>query len=57
MLQENLGADLSSTRVLSYQAKAPAAPDTHSNNLKILYSSSKSQSSAKKFTRHIPQVE
>lgn len=52
-----MGADLSSTRVLSYQAKAPAAPDTHSNNLKILYSSSKSQSSAKKFTRHIPQVE
>ena len=57
VLQENLGADLSSTRVLSYQAKAPAAPDSHSNNLKILYSSSKSQSSAKKFTRHIPQVE
>ena len=56
VLQENLGADLSTTRVLSYQAKAPAAPDSHSNNLKILYSSSKSQSSAKKFTRHIPQA-
>ena len=43
-------------RVLSFQTKPPSAPDSHSNNLKILYSSSKSQSSAKKVTRHIPQV-
>ena len=41
---------------MSFQTKPPSAPDSHSNNLKILYSSSKSQSSAKKVTRHIPQV-
>jgi len=55
VLKENLGADLSSTRVLSFQSKPPAAPESHSNNLKILYSSGKSQA-AKKFSRHIPQV-
>jgi len=56
VIQENLGADLSSTRVLSYQSKPPSAPEGHSNNLKILYSSGKTQASAKKVTRHIPQV-
>eukprot|EP00092_Neocalanus_flemingeri_P025689 GFUD01027851.1.p1 GENE.GFUD01027851.1~~GFUD01027851.1.p1 ORF type:complete len:531 (+),score=157.62 GFUD01027851.1:64-1656(+) len=57
VVQENLGADISNTRVLAYQSKPPSAPEGHSNNLKILYSSSKSQpTSAKKVTRHIPQV-
>ena len=55
VLKENLGSDLATTRVLSYQTKPPAAPESHSNNLKILYSSGKSQA-VKKFTRHIPQV-
>jgi len=55
VVQENLGADLSTTRVLAFQTKPPAAPEGHSNNLKILYSCSKS-SSTKKVTRHIPQV-
>jgi len=56
VIQENLGSDLSTTRVLSYQSKPPSAPEGHSNNLKILYSSSKSHTPGKKINRHIPQV-
>ena len=56
VLKENLGSDLSSTRVLAYQTKPPSAPESHSNNLKILYSSGKAQASSRKFSRHIPQV-
>jgi len=56
VMQENLGSDLNSTRVLAYQSKPPTAPEGHSNNLKILYSSSKSEASGKKVSRHIPQV-
>jgi len=56
VIKENLAGDLSSSRVLSFQAKPPGPPDSHSNNLKILYSSSKSQLSSKKVARHIPQA-
>ena len=58
VMAENLQKpDLNTTRVLSYQSKAPTAPDSHNNNLKILYSTSKTApGSAKKSTRHIPQV-
>ena len=56
VMKDNLGRELNTTRVLSYQAKPPGPPVNHSNNLKILYSSSKSQQSAKKVARHIPQA-
>ena len=58
VMQENLGqTDLASSRILSYQAtKPPTAPDSHSNNLKVLYSASKAQPTPRKSTRHIPQV-
>ena len=55
-MKDNLARELNTTRVLSYQAKPPGPPVNHSNNLKILYSSSKSQQSAKKVARHIPQA-
>ena len=41
VMAENLGTDLSNTRVLAFQAKPPTAPEGHSNNLKILYSATK----------------
>ena len=58
VMQENLGqTELASSRILSYQAtKPPAAPDSHSNNLKVLYSASKAQPTPRKANRHIPQV-
>ena len=58
VMQENLGqTDLASSRILSYQAtRPPTAPDSHSNNLKVLYSASKAQPTPRKSTRHIPQV-
>jgi len=57
VIQENLGADISNSRILAYKSKPPSAPEGHSNNLKILYSSSKSQAGVGvKVTRHIPQV-
>ena len=56
IMKDNLAGELSSTRVLSYQAKPSGPPDSHSNNLKILYSASKSQQSTKKVARHIPQA-
>jgi len=56
VMAENLGANLNTTRVLAFQSKPPTAPEGHSNNLKILYSSSKNApSSVKKWCRHIPQ--
>lgn len=59
-MTENLnGGDLDKTRIISYANKAPQAPESHSNGLKVLYSSSKNsaaQSAKKKSTRHIPQV-
>jgi len=56
IMKDNLAGELSSTRVLSYQTKPSGPPDSHSNNLKILYSASKSQQSSKKVARHIPQA-
>lgn len=45
-------------RIIAYQHKAPNAPETHSNGLKVLYSQAKASpgSAAKKTMRHIPQV-
>jgi len=57
VMAENLGVqNLNTTKVLAYQAKPPAAPESHSNNLKILYSSGKNSLSTKKTVRHIPQA-
>ena len=55
VIKENLAGELSS-KVLSYQNKPPGPPDSHSNSLKILYSSGKSQQNTKKVARHIPQT-
>jgi len=57
-MAENLGTqNLNTTRILAYQAKPPAAPSSHANNLKILYSSGKTPlSGTKKTVRHIPQA-
>jgi len=57
VMSENLGSQgITNSRILSYQSKPPSAPEGHSNNLKILYSSSKNTTSTKKSTRHIPQA-
>ena len=55
VIKENLAGELSS-KVLSYQNKPPGPPESHSNSLKILYSSGKSQHNTKKVARHIPQT-
>lgn len=53
---ENLNAgDLKQKRILSYQIKAPAAPDSHQNPLKIVYSS-KTPMSTKSCSRYISQT-
>lgn len=56
VMAENLGADISNTRILAFHTKAPTAPESHSNSLKILYSASKNPTTAKRTIRHIPQV-
>ena len=38
LMSENLnGGDLDKTRIISYSNKAPQAPESHSNGLKVLY--------------------
>ncbi|XP_054161436.1 cell division cycle protein 20 homolog [Oppia nitens] len=53
-ISENLVGDLSNFRIMCYQNKAPIAAEGQSNNLKVLYSSSKCSSSTKKSQRYIP---
>ncbi|TRY70981.1 hypothetical protein TCAL_08248 [Tigriopus californicus] len=53
------GSELdASARIISYTNKAPKAPETHANGLKVLYTQPKTPGSvtAKKYIRHIPQV-
>lgn len=53
---ENLNnGELKQKRILSYQIKAPAAPETHQNPLKIVYSS-KTPMSTKSSSRYINQT-
>lgn len=49
------GCDISSKRILSYQTKAPAAPDGHMNPLKVVYSV-KTPMSTKSGSRFIPNA-
>lgn len=46
-------ADGKTTRILSYQNKAPAAPESHTNPLKVVYSI-KTPISTKSGSRYIP---
>jgi len=57
VLGENLDMnDTATSRILAFNDKAPVASGGHANNLKVLYSASKSNTTTKKPTRHIPQV-
>lgn len=57
VLAENLDmSDTASSRILAFNDKAPVATGGHANNLKVLYSATRNPTSAKKTTRHIPQV-
>lgn len=49
------GCDISNKRILSYQTKAPAAPDGHINPLKVIYSA-KTPMSTKSGSRFIPNA-
>lgn len=53
-LREKLGANLDQYRIMCYDDKAPVAPEGQANNLKVVYSSSKAATSAKKTTRVMP---
>lgn len=56
-MAENLhGRDISNTRILAFQNKAPAPPEGFTNPLKVIYSQSKTPMSAKSSTRYIPQA-
>jgi cell division cycle protein 20 (cofactor of APC complex) len=57
-MSENLnGADLTNTKIISYQQKPPSVPEgSQSCGLKVLYSHSKTQGSVTKPFRHIPQT-
>jgi cell division cycle protein 20 (cofactor of APC complex) len=50
------GGELEKTRIISYKNKAPEAPESHANGLKVLFSHSKGNGpSVKKNNRYIPQ--
>jgi len=56
-MSENLhGRDISNTRILAYQKKAPAPPDGYQNANKVVYSQTKTPHSAKATSRCIPQA-
>ncbi|GAB0088437.1 hypothetical protein DMENIID0001_028540 [Sergentomyia squamirostris] len=55
LLAETLQGESSSQRILSYQIKAPSAPDSHQNPLKVVYST-KTPVSTKSGTRYIPHA-
>nr|XP_018905377.1 PREDICTED: cell division cycle protein 20 homolog [Bemisia tabaci] len=50
------GCDISQTRILAFQKKAPAPPEGYVNPLKVLYSQSKTPMSAKATSRYIPHA-
>ncbi|XP_050400761.1 cell division cycle protein 20 homolog [Patella vulgata] len=56
VMNENLNGDLMSSKILSFKAKAPSAPESFNSNLRVLYSSSKTASTSKKAMRQVPQV-
>ncbi|KAK9875166.1 hypothetical protein WA026_005958 [Henosepilachna vigintioctopunctata] len=60
-LQKNIceslhGEDISKQKILSYQKKAPSAPEGFMNPMKVIYSQTKTPASAKSSSRYIPQA-
>lgn len=53
ILTENMHGDLKNKRILSFQNKAPAAPDSHLNPLRVVYSI-RTPISGKSGNRYIP---
>jgi len=56
VMNENLNGDLMDKKILSFKEKPPQAPEGFQNDLRVLYTSGKMGSNAKKATRYIPQV-
>lgn len=56
MSENLLGNDLTNQRILSYQNKAPTAPEGFQNPMRVLYSQSKAPPSTKCSSRYIPQA-
>lgn len=57
IMSENLNAmDINKHRILSFQKKAPSAPEGFQNPMQVLYSHVKTPSSAKANCRYIPQA-
>ncbi|XP_033637169.1 cell division cycle protein 20 homolog [Asterias rubens] len=55
-MSDNLNGELLNAKILSYKSKPPDAPEGFQNNLRVLYSQTKTPGSTKKSIRHIPQV-
>ncbi|XP_038074664.1 cell division cycle protein 20 homolog [Patiria miniata] len=55
-MSDNLNGDLLNAKILSYKNRPPVAPEGFQNNLRVLYSHTKTPGSTKKSVRHIPQV-
>ncbi|XP_064625021.1 cell division cycle protein 20 homolog [Lineus longissimus] len=56
-MSDNLNGDCLDKKILAFRKKAPQAPEGHLNNMRVLYSQSKTPgSSVRKTTRVIPQV-
>ncbi|KAH9515360.1 ubiquitin-protein transferase activating protein [Bulinus truncatus] len=55
LMNENLNGDVLDKKIITCNIKPPQAPEGYQNNLRVLYSTSKTGVSAKKTTRHIPQ--
>ncbi|KAF5278625.1 hypothetical protein FQA39_LY00667 [Lamprigera yunnana] len=57
VMSENLhGIDINNQRILSYQVKAPAAPDGFQNPMRVIYTQTKTPASTKSNTRYIPNA-
>ena len=56
MLEESLNLKSQDSRILSFNAKVPAAKDGHANNMKILYSAGKPQVQKSANIRQIPSL-
>ncbi|XP_005092134.1 cell division cycle protein 20 homolog [Aplysia californica] len=56
VMSENLNGDLMDKKILSFKEKPPQAPEGYQNDLRVLYTTGKMGSTAKKTTRYIPQV-
>lgn len=46
--------DVNTRRIFSYQEKAPPAPESHQNPLRVVYSMTKTPMSTKSGSRYIP---